>query len=648
MLLVSVTISLASCSVDDNAILVVDDKPFTFDSEIDYSVNPGDDFYQYAIGKWLNSSNPSPSIFKQMVLKNRKLKDDMLTTSSDPLMVYLRNQANETMTDDSKNKALLNERLQMLEQITTGDQLYKAFQDLYYLGYGTLFRLTPHICCGRKSSSLLLPGGMTESIIVAAEVMNKSKMEQDVKAYCSYLKSFGFSDERIEQIIKHATEIETLEMEAYVPSFEFLHRPVKRRATLSDEDLEKEMKVMALIGITRKDEQEDRYGHVSDEIAALSVRFADAYKSQEEVTVFRDYMIYNVMAQDLHFVPSINPETTILDMMKSALQYSRYYLYRLATETYGHDVYKQECNDITERMRKTFIKRLEKLDWMTDVTKAEARKKAEAMRFFIGYPDKWNDQYTPTVDGDCLLASATQLRQNAVSIINDLRGKNFDDVAWDTYVIQGQYTTTQAFYAPDANALVILPGYISKPHFDNEMSKASLYAFSTAIAHEFCHGFDSEGAEFDTDGNIRDWWAAADKAAFKAKQQIMIELFEQLEAYPGQKANGTNTLAENMADYGGMELTLDCYKQLLAEQGFKGKQYDEQIKKFFLTYVHDWKDEVELSIDALKSQYLYDVHSAPHNRVNGILRLMDDWYRLYDVKPTDKLYVAPADRVKIW
>ena len=126
--------------------------------------------------------------------------------------------------------------------------------------------------------------------------------------------------------------------------------------------------------------------------------------------------------------------------------------------------------------------------------------------------------------------------------------------------------------------------------------------------------------------------------------------FNQLDAYPGQKANGEKTLVENMADYGGIELVLDCYKQKLTEQGFRGEQFDEQIKKLFLAYAQSWKQEYERDNDYTMLKYLYerDGHSAAHNRVNGMMRLQDDWYRLFDVKPTDKLYLAPEDRVKIW
>ena len=423
---------------------------------------------------------------------------------------------------------------------------------------------------------------------------------------------------------------------------------VTRRAS-SEEDKEKKNTVLKMMGVTDQELKEPVIDTASTGIEILLQTFADIAENPEGVEYFRDYMIYNVLAQDLPFVPSIYKQANRTDMLNSALRYNKYYRYRLLTESYGKDnICKQQCQDILEQMRKNFIRRVDNLDWMSASTKDEARKKAEAMKFFIGYPDQWNEKLTPVVDGDGLLATVTQLRRNAVQTISSIRGKNTDELGWDLWAGMSQFTTDNAFYLATANALVILPAWITKPRFDNELSEAVAYSVTTTFGHEFCHGFDDSGALFDENGYYRNWWAPADEAAFKAKQQIMIDLFNQLEVYPGLMADGVKTLSENMADYGGQELALECYKQRLTEQGYKGAQFDEQIKKFFLSYAQLWKSEEELDNSQLEYWYHNDSHSANHNRVNGMMRLQDDWYRLYDVKPTDKLYLAPQDRVKIW
>ena len=642
---------LTSCAIEDNPAPVTDYKPFPYDSEIDNSVRPGDDFYRYALGQWLNSNDPAPSIFEQIENEMPLIFNNMLNTSNDPVMVTLRSQADQTLNDDSKNKALLSERLQMLEQVTTADQLFSAFVNLQSLGYSPLFRLIPYCDEGRKGVNVVTSGAMTEEVTRYAARKNKESLDSVVTAYCSHLDALGFSQERIAQITGHAIEIENLEMQAFEYALEMARHPqlttVTRRA--SSNDGQKEEAVLKMMGFTDQELEQNLVAFGSEGIGSLILLFADVAQSPSYVEAFRDYMIYNVLAQDLPFVPSINKQADRMNMLKSALQYNKYYKYRLLTESYGKDnICKQQCQDIMEQMRRNFIRRIDNLDWMSASTKVEARKKAEAMKFYIGYPDQWNDKLTPVVEGDVLLATVTQLRQNAVQTISSIRGRNADVLGWDLWASISQFTTDNAFYLSTANSLVILPAWICKPRFDNDLSEAAVYAVTTTFGHEFCHGFDANGANFDENGYYRDWWAPADKAAFEAKQQIMVDLFNQLEVYPGLMANGKYTLEENMADYGGQELALECYKQRLTEQGFKGTQFDEQIKKFFLSFAHIWKGEEELDQSLLEYYYHNDNHSANHNRVNGMMRLQDDWYRLYDVKPTDKLYLAPEDRVKIW
>ena len=642
---------LTSCAIEDNPAPVTDYKPFPYDSEIDNSVRPGDDFYRYALGQWFNSSDPAPSIFEQIENEMPLIFNNMLNTSNDPVMVTLRSQADQTLNDDSKNKALLSERLQMLEQVTTGDQLNAAFANLHSLGYSPLFRLVPYCDEGRKSINIITSGAMTQEVTSFAARKDKESLDSAVTAYCSHLDALGFSQERIAQITENAIKIENIEMQAFEYALELARHPqpitVTRRASSGDE--QKEEAVFKMMGATDQELKEQVLFTSSIGIDSLILDFADAAQSPSNVEAFRDYMIYNVLAQDLPFVPSINKQADRMNMLKSALQYNKYYKYRLLTESYGKDnICKQQCQDIMEQMRKNFIRRVDNLDWMSASTKVEARKKAEAMKFYIGYPDQWNDKLTPEIEGDVLLATVTQLRQNAVQTISSIRGRNADVLGWDLWASMAQFTTDNAFYLSTANSLVILPAWICKPRFNNDLSEAAVYAVTTTFGHEFCHGFDAGGAKYDENGYYRDWWAPVDQAAFQAKQQIMIDLYNQLEVYPGLMADGQKTLKENMADYGGQELALECYKQRLTNQGFKGAQYDEQIKKFFLSFAHLWKEERELDNEMLKYLYEVDTHSAAHNRVNGMMRLQDDWYRLYDVKPTDKLYLAPEDRVKIW
>lgn len=651
LMLIITTAVPVSCTKDYGPDPVTDDKPFPFESEIDNSVSPGDNFYRYAIGQWLDNPDRTPSMMKQIEEQLQQVQDNALATSQNPLLVKLRSQVDATLADDNRNVTILKERLQMLEQVKTADQLHDAFGTLYSLGYSTLFRLLPSVSEGKKISLTFSTGGMPEEMIKVFRYSRTTQIDSLVHAYCKPLAGLGYSKERIDEIINNAIAVETMASQAYMVGFEMIQQRFYTHPLLTKaENASQKVGVICeKMGLSPDDIISGRVFHSSNGVVNMLTHFACVGDVQAEIDAYRDYMIYNVVAQDAPFVPSACTQTDQNVMLQRALQYNRYFKYRLLVEYYGKEnIYKQECEDILERMRKIFIQRIDNLDWMGEATKAEARKKAEAMKFYIGYPEQWDDAMTPAADGDCLLETVTRLRQDAIQKNFSMAGKSLDSIPWSIWTAIAQFTTDNAFYQPAANSLVILPAWITRPRIDNSLSEAATYATAITFAHEFCHGFDSTGSMFDADGMLRDWWEPVDKEAFQLKQKAMIELFNQLEDYPGQNANGEKTLRENMADYGGVELTLACYKQRLAELGFTGEQFDAQIRKFFLSYAVFWKMERELSLDELKHYHEIDVHALPHVRINGQMRLQDDWYRLYDVKPTDKLYLAPEKRVKIW
>ena len=662
-ILMMTTTVLTSCTDDDDnsaieneqELVVTDNKPFPYDDEIDENMRPGDDFYRYALGKWLDSSNPAPSYFQEIANNNKALLTKTLTTSNDPLLVELRGLVDEAMADDSRSAALLNERLQMLEQVKTADQMDEAFAKLHELGYSPLFRLTPMPTDGRKVLNAMITGAKTVDMDTVMGKRETDKLPEKVASYCKLLNKFGFSDSRIAQISENATKVEMLEFEIFASTInmEFLNRPLPLFSTTrggEDETLNAVIKLAELMGINPDFVEKKRIAPATRLSLNLAMQFAKVSEQPELVPLFRDYMLYNVISQDSYCVPKLSGETSQFAILNNALHYSKYYKFRIMTEAYGYgNIYKQKCKEIMEKMRQVFINRLGKLEWMSEATKAEARHKAEAMEFFIGYPEKWNDEMTPQADADCLLAAVTKIRQHSVETSKKMIDGDINVMGWDFWLTNSSFTTDNAFYARASNALVIMPSWITRPRFNEDLNEAIIYAASTCFAHELCHGFDADGSKYDANGNPNEWWDASDRKAFEAKQDILVELFNQLDEYPGHKTDGRHTLNENMADYGGMEITLECYKNHLIEQGFKGEQFDLQIKRFFLAYAQLWKIEDERSLESIKkASDKEDVHSLNHVRVNGMMRLQDDWYRLFDVKPTENLYLDQKDRVKIW
>jgi predicted metalloendopeptidase len=184
------------------------------------------------------------------------------------------------------------------------------------------------------------------------------------------------------------------------------------------------------------------------------------------------------------------------------------------------------------------------------------------------------------------------------------------------------------------------------PQSDEEEDMLRRYATSYVFAHELCHGFDSKGSQYDGEGYMKDWWAPSDKQKFEVKKQQMVDRFNELWAYEGQHANGEKTLGENMADLGGVRLSFELFKDLLVEKGYYGESYKHMLREYFMHYAQVWKEN-DRGLDGYVEQYKSDVHSSSANRVNGITRIMDEWYDLFMVKSGDN-YVAPADRPHIW
>ena len=301
------------------------------------------------------------------------------------------------------------------------------------------------------------------------------------------------------------------------------------------------------------------------------------------------------------------------------------------------------CLTMLEKLRTVFRQRIETLDWLSDATRQEALKKLEAMQFFVGMPDNLSEGEFTLDEGNTLVEDALSIMAQNEAIRHNMCGKKYEQQIRTIIDYEIDYSVQNAFYNCEMNCLVILPQFISEGMFpaDDEYTQ---YVVGTVFTHEMTHGFDANGAKYDERGYLRDWWKDEDKAKFEAKQQEMIALYNRMEAYPGQPADGKKTLGENMADYGGMTLAYSLFKQKKMDEGLQGAALDYACQEFFLHYAKLWLDYPTL--DQKKSLYL-DVHSIPQNRVNVIVTLFDDWYRLFNV--TDgKLYLAPEKRVQIW
>ena len=301
-----------------------------------------------------------------------------------------------------------------------------------------------------------------------------------------------------------------------------------------------------------------------------------------------------------------------------------------------------------EQLRKVMSERIANLDWLSDATKMKAQEKLQAMVFNVGAPeDLFNADFKLT--GQTHLEDFVQYKEQADDYMrNQLAGKPGNQYGWEYVMLSPMgagIDAMNAFYESTSNQLFILPLFLGSDIFPAD-KPAIRYATMTVFAHEMTHGFDNKGATYDATGRKVDWWTADDKAKFLEKQQQMIDRYNELEQYPGVQADGKKTLGENIADLGGFSLAYQLWYEKLQADGLTDEALRYQQRQFFMSYANLWRTYVDA--ERLQDQLETDVHSANHNRVNGIVRLSDDWYTLFGVEPGDKLYVKPEDRVKIW
>ncbi|MBV9345881.1 MAG: M13 family metallopeptidase [Gammaproteobacteria bacterium] len=315
---------------------------------------------------------------------------------------------------------------------------------------------------------------------------------------------------------------------------------------------------------------------------------------------------------------------------------------RLYVAKYFPPESKAKMQQLVADLRTALSQRLDALDWMSPETKTRAHEKLAAFTPKIGYPDKWKDYSALTVRRDDPLGNARRASE---------WWWNYQVARIDQPVDRGEWgmtpQTINAYYNPLNNEIVFPAAILQPPFFDpNADAAVNFGAIGAIIGHEIGHGFDDQGRKFGPDGSMTDWWNPQDATAFNARATRLIKEFSGFEALPGLKVNGANTIGENIGDLGGLNMAHEAYLISLKGQpapvidGLSGDQ------RFFLAWAQAWREKDRDGF--LRELVLSDVHSPSRFRVNGPLPNIDAWYSAFDVKPGDKLYIAPEERVRIW
>ncbi|WP_207155560.1 M13 family metallopeptidase [Prevotella herbatica] len=318
---------------------------------------------------------------------------------------------------------------------------------------------------------------------------------------------------------------------------------------------------------------------------------------------------------------------------------------KLYVKKYFPESSKQLAIELVKNLQNALAERIQENTWMTDVTKKQAIEKLRAFRIRIGYPDKWQNN-----DSAVVVDENKSLRENLENLnvvlqkyeVKKRFGKPVDKEEWFCTP-----QTVNAFYSPETNSINFPAAILQAPFFDPEADAAANFGgIGSVIGHEMSHGFDDQGCQFDKNGNLNNWWTAEDKANYDKRTKVLADWFSTQEVLPGLKVNGEKTLGENIGDNGGINVAFRAFENAIKKNPLENKDGFTPEQRFFLAYGRIWASNIAPQFVA----YIVnsDTHSPNIARVNGALPMIDAWYDTFGIKQGDKLYVPIEKRAHIW
>jgi len=317
---------------------------------------------------------------------------------------------------------------------------------------------------------------------------------------------------------------------------------------------------------------------------------------------------------------------------------------------------KKQIDKLVHNLKQSFKLNLENNSWMTEKTKQAALLKLSKMTTKIGYPDTWKTYEGLQIKNNTLVENI--INSNIYELNRELQKLN-KPVDRNEWQILPQ--TINAYYSPNMNEIVFPAAILQPPLFDSHASDAQNYgAIGAVIGHEISHAFDDQGRKFDGDGHLKDWWTAEDVNNFQAYTKTLVKQYSQYEPIKGIHLNGELTLGENIADISGLSVAYHAF-QLAQKHNTQNniKNYksntntstsststlsDNQL--FFISWAQTWKNKIRH--EALQQRLITDPHSPGAYRADGVVKNIDAFYQAFNVQPSDKMYIAPNERVNLW
>ena len=648
-------------------------------TNFDKSVRPADDFYRYATGGW-QKLHPLPAAYSRYgsfdMLQENVNKQVNSILASLTKKKFKEGTTERKLSDfyklamdqDRRNKeglAPVKPLLDEMEAAKTLDQLHDLQLKYAKIGYGVPFgsyfgaddkNVTRNILC-------LSQGGLT--LGQKDYYLNNDKATSDIRdAYKKHLvrmfKLYGFSDAQASAKAADVFRAET-ELAIASKSNTELRDPQANYNKMSLKEFEDNYPNIPLCqmaeaeGVKLDYIQEMNVGQpafftalnslmalqTADELRALMewdvIQSSASYLTDEIRQANFDFFGKTMSGRKEEYPLWKRATNQVESAMGEALG-------KMYCERYFPASSKKMMEELVHNLQISLGERIDAQTWMSDSTKKNAHEKLDKFYVKIGYPNKWTDYSKLTIDPsksyyDNVLAT----REFAVDkMIADKAGKPVDRDEW---FMTPQ--TVNAYYNPTTNEICFPAGILQRPFFDPKADAAFNYgAIGVVIGHEMTHGFDDQGRQYDANGNLHDWWTADDAKGFEKRAKLYSDFFDGIEVLPGLHANGKFTLGENLADHGGLQVAFNAFKHATANKPLKTIDGLTPDQRFFIAYAGVWGQNI--TDQEIRNRVKRDPHSLGEWRVNGALPHIDAWYKAFNVKKGDKMYLPENQRLELW
>ena len=638
---------LTACNGDEVTPPSTEDvKEWNLDANMDTeNYRPGDNFYMYCIGTWYKNTDLNGK-------ESAGLHDDAATQANEWEEIAIRESDIQKLYDNADRadetvtlaEAAIKERLSLIGQITTKEEGWKTFARLIGMGYDNVisFAAIPNegLICLTTNILTTWPDDESKEEQWLADIYehlgeSSENARQKADIIIRKLKQLQDASDGINLSLDNLREYP--EMRAELVPLQNTHSRATTPGFFQT--------LAATLGI-------------SEEHILATEQNKKALQSIEDWTTeeLKAVMEYSILS-DYRYASTAWAEALmgeeVWDWIKTEvnIKYLAYPISYAYATRYVSPELKAKFLGICEEMRTVFKKRLTNLDWMSESTKQRAIEKLEAMQFNVGYPDEWIEEALPDFSGNTFVENVMQLRQAHFNLLNHFAGKSAQEGCFNIAIssFMSSLSLVNCFYYPEFNCLCIYPAYMLPPMYNEQVSDAYNYAEFAIVGHETTYGFDNNGSNYDKNGDYRNWWTVMDKMAFTEKCQSLIDCYNLLEIMPeempGQYCDGENTLGENIADLGGVEIAHQAYVEKLQREGFHGEELEKQERRFYQGWAEVWRQKYT---SGYAQTLLEDVHALPKERVNGVMMNCDRWYELFDVQWGDMLYLAPELRTHIW